>query len=317
MRNPRTSPVASTLALVALYAATLSLAACRPSPRPTVPGPTLEMPEPRPVDDAERAELEELLERRFGRRLPADAEIAAAGPYRFIHSAELTYIDRTDTGSVAFELTAYGIGDDPLDPATIQREVLLPRIDAALERTGLRLAGRTFDAFDDEFAGAAAPESLPPDFDPRRASVHVGRTAAFARQLEQEIPVFGSELIVGLMPDGTIGRLRSHWPGVSDGAGRSAADLRELVASGKWQLPEAMRQPGVEVLETAAGVAQTGFAAPGLRQAAVVRVLYRQRADTEPPLVATGYRYFDAEGREVRLAFFPQLAGSRAGDKGK
>jgi hypothetical protein len=303
--------------LTALALATLAAPGCRPLPKPEVPGPTIEMPVPRPVDDSERAELEKLLFERFGRKLPSDAEFLGAGPFRFIRSSELLYIDRTDTGSIAFELADYGIHDEALEPGAIDREVLLPRIDQALERAGLRFAGRGFDSFQDEFAGAAEPERLPSDFDPRRSSLHVGRTASFARMVD-EAPVFGSELVVGLMPDGSIGRFRSHWPEIPENVVRAVPSLRRAVQGQEWRVPEEMRQPGLELLEVSAGIAQTGFAMPGLRQAAVVRVLYRKRAtDTEHPIASTGYRYFDAEGREVRLSVYPELPTSSEAEKGR
>lgn len=304
--------------LAALALAALAVPGCRTLPKPEPAGRSVELPQPRPVGDSERAELEKLLYERFGRRLPSDAEFLAAGPFRFIRSSELQYIDRTDTGSIAFELTAYGTRNEALDPAAIEPEVLLRRIDEALDRAGLRFAGRDFDGFQDEFAGAAEPEGLPNDFDPRRSSLHVARVASFVRTVDQEAPVFGSELIVGLMPDGSIGRFRSHWPEIPEDVARAVPSLRRAVEGKKWRLPDEMRQPGVEVLEVSAGIAQTGFAMPGLRQAPVVRVLYRRQATgTEVPIASTGYRYYDAAGKHVRLSVFPELPSSSEGEKSR
>jgi hypothetical protein len=46
-------------------------------------------------------------------------------------------------------------------------------------------------------------------------SKFVARSAAFRRSLEG-VPVFGSELVIGLVPDGTIGRFRLHWPKIDE-----------------------------------------------------------------------------------------------------
>ena len=72
-------------------------------------------------------------------------------------------------------------------------------------------------------------KEVPADFDPRKASKHVARTVAFERWVDV-VPVFGSELLVGLNPDGSLGRFRMHWPKLDPAlvkaAGRLASEVR-------------------------------------------------------------------------------------------
>jgi len=60
----------------------------------------------------------------------------------------------------------------------------------------------------------------------------------------------------------------------------------------------------------------SGFADPGLKVAAVVRVLYRKHSDgCNLPLQSTGYKYFDESGREIQFHAFPKLRGTPAATK--
>jgi hypothetical protein len=252
---------------------------------------------------------------RFNQPTPAEIGFTAAGPFRFVNTPAFLYVDRTDVGSVGFELSRYGVSSTALEPASLEREALLARAETALTRTGLRAEGRQFDTFFDEFAGAVQPRGLSIDFDPRSASKHVARTIAFKRTLDG-VPVFGSELLVGLMPDGSIGRFRLHWPAIDAKVVEEAVGLQRAMRAQQWVLPESMRRSDIKVLETSAGIGHSGFSDPGFRAQAVVRVLYRKTSESsEYPLVSTGYIYFDASGREVVFSRFPKLPGTAASEK--
>jgi hypothetical protein len=273
------------------------------------------MPKPRDVAPAEKDELRRNISDRFNQSIPDNALYRAAGPFRFLDSGQFLYIDRTDLGSVAFEMSQYGISQTALDPAANTREMLLPRLEAALGRTRLAAQGRQFEALNDEFVGAVQPKEVQADFDPRQASMMVARTATFVRTVDG-VPVFGSELSIGIMPDGTIGRFRLHWPKIEDSIVKEARDLQNALRDRKWSQPQSIRTDDISILETTAGIGHSGFADPGFRTGAVVRILYRKSSkDQQYPLSSTGYKYFDANGREVFFNAFPQVAGTRAENK--
>jgi hypothetical protein len=280
-----------------------------------VPGLDSSMPKSRELPAKEQTELGKLIRGRFKARVLRDAQYRAAGPFRFVASKSFLYVDRTDVGSVAFERSQYGISRKTLDASTITKERLLPRIEAALRRTGMEAGGLQFAGFHDEFAGAAQPQKLPSDFDPRKTSIHVARTAAFER-IEDGVLIFGSELIVGLMLDESIGRFRLHWPRIEPAVIKEAQKLQEAIRTKTWTLPETMRSPDIEILDTTVGIGHSGFADPGFGAQAVVRVLVRKGTkDSQYPLFSTGYKYFDASGREIRFSSFPQLPGTPADKK--
>jgi hypothetical protein len=279
-----------------------------PSPEPTDLG--HQMPKPREVTKEERKQLTELVWEHFKVRIPDQAQFQAAEPFRFVAADDVLYSERTDTGSVLFENTKYGISEKELNPALVERESLLPQIESAIAKTGLSTEGRKFANFQDEFVGTAEPQKLSSDFDPRRSSKHVARTAAFQRTIH-EIPVFDSELLTGLMSDGRIGRFRMHWPTISPETIKDAQSLREAVSQKRWTLPEILRSKEIEVLEITAGVGHSGFADLGFRSKAVVRVLYRKvTPGLEYPLSSTSYKYFDRSGQEVRFSSFPATPGT-------
>jgi hypothetical protein len=270
---------------------------------------------PREASAAERDDVTKLIGSRFNQPPVSDMGFTAAGPFRFVNAPTFLYIDRVDVGSVAFEQARYGVANAAIDPASIEREALLARTQAALARTGLRAEGLRFDAFLDEFAGAAQPKALSIDFDPRKASVHVARTVAFRRELDG-VPVFGSELVVGLMPDGSIGRFRMHWPQIDPRLVEEAIALQRSMRAQQWAMPEGLRGPNITVLEATAGIAHSSFADIGFEAQPVVRVLYRKTSDDkEYPLASTSYKYFDASGREVVFNRFPRLAGTPESEK--
>lgn len=238
------------------------------------------------------------------------------GPFRFVNTSDFHYLDRSDVGSVVFERNGYGISDAPLDSMPPATETLLKRIDASVVRTGLDAGGRRFVGFQNEFAGAVQPKGLSLDFDPRRQSRLVARTAAFERFVDS-LPVFGSELLVGLLPDGNIGRFRLHWPKLDDSIIEQARALRGALERKSWTLPDSMQTPDIEVIGVSAGVGHSGIADPRFRVRPVVRVLYRRVGrDKERPLVSTGYKYFDAKGKELLLDSYPAVAPTAAGEKG-
>ena len=163
--------------------------------------------------------------------------------------------------------------------------------------------------------GVGEPKAFSKDFDPRKVSKHVARTVSFERLLE-EIPVFGSELLVGLMPDGRIGRFRLHWPAIEPRTVKEAHQLREAVSLKRWDVPESLQAKDVEILDISAGVGHSGFPDPGFRAEAVVRVQYRKVAKgLEYPLSSTSYKYFDISGKEVQFTAFPKPSGTPADRK--
>jgi hypothetical protein len=267
------------------------------------------MPKPRDIGSAENQEIARLIERRFGAKLAGDIKYRAAGPFRFAGGDQFFYIDRTDTGSVAFERADYG---DPykVRAAVLTRDIVMRRMTAALKGTDLDAPDRRFAEFQDEFAGAAQPKRLPRNFDPRRASKLVARTANFER-VEQGLPFFGSEFLIGLNPDGSIGRFRKHWPKVDASIVARAIELQKTVRAGKWRLPDELRRDDTRIIETTAGVGHSSFAEPGFRAEAVVRVVFRRTAKgTQYPIASTGYRYYTMDGREVRFVRYAELPGS-------
>src|SRR6266536_1662426 len=115
---------------------------------------------PRDVSAGEREEVAKLISARFNQPVSAEAAFSAAGPFRFVNSQAFLYTDRTDVGSIAFELSRYGASSPALEAGSVATDPLLARTDSALVRTGLRADGRQFDTFFDEFAGAVQPRGL-------------------------------------------------------------------------------------------------------------------------------------------------------------
>jgi hypothetical protein len=271
-----------------------------------------QMPAPRQVSAAERTEIAEVVTKRFHPKVSGKFNAYGVGEYRFGGTDDFFVIERKDLGSVAFETKTYGTGK-ALDASAFEKEVLLPRIEKALREAGFDVKDKKFAHFQDEFVGAFHDrKALPEGFDPRHESKLVARSVAFDRAVEG-LPVFGSELLVGLNPDGTIGRFRLHWPKLQEDEVKNARALQAEVRDKKWQLPTSLREEDTEVLEVTAGVGHSAFADPQFRSAAVVRVLYRRTAKgTEHPLVSTGFRYFDRSGKEVVFSSFPVLPGTDA-----
>lgn len=272
------------------------------------PSDSYDMPKPREVGSAEDQELAQLIQRRFGAKVNGEIKAYAAGAFRFAGSKEYLYIDRTDVGSVAFERADYG---DPYKARPVATQaVLTRRVTAALRGTDLDVPDRRFAQFQDEFAGAAQPAKLRRNFDPRKASKLVARTMNFDR-VEQGVPFFGSEFLIGLNPDGSIGRYRKHWPKVNADIVAKGVELQKAVRAGRWQVPSELRGDEYRIIDVTAGVGHSGFADPGFRADAVVRVLFRKTAKgTQYPISSTGYRYFNKDGKEVRFTRFPELPGS-------
>ena len=268
------------------------------------------MPAPRAVTSDERASLVRLIGSRTGKDATEEVEFLAAGPFRFAGRKDFLYFDRTDIGSMAFEVSAYGADGGFLDPDEIGADRLLARIDQVLAERELQASGKKFSAFQDEFAGAGQPAQMASDFDIRSASRLVARTAAYERD-EDGIPVFGSELLIGLLPDGSIGRLRLHWPTIESDNLAEARKLQEMVRVGSWPVPEELRRDDIEIIEVAAGVGHSALASPGYREAPVVRVLFRKSGDDPRyPTQTTGFRYYLASGEEISLSAFPTLPGT-------
>ncbi len=283
----------------------LLLIQCQSTPRPASV-----VPNPREITKEERAELVKLIAERFKGEVPPDARYRGGGPFRFVNTESFLYIDRTDIGSVIFELPKYGDSKDTLDPSTTTKEALLPRIRAGFRATGMRASGRQFRGFQDEFVGSIQPSEMPPDFDPHKTSKLAARTAAFQR-IQGGVPIFGSELLVGLMPNGKIGRFRLHWPRIESELVSDAEKLQKALRNKTWALPEIMRSDDIEILEISAGVGHSGFADPGFRVKAVVRVLFRKIAeDTRYPISSTSYKYFDESGQEIIFSNFPKIPGT-------
>ena len=264
------------------------------------------MPRARQVTASERRQLTDTITKRFHANVREKLGVRGAGPYRFVGSEDFFVIDRRDLGSVAYETKAYGTAKTPLEAKLISQEALLPRIDEALRNAGLEIADKQFVRFQDEYVGAFHDrKALPEGFDPRKESVHVARTVEFARIVDG-VPVFGSELLVGLNPDGSIGRLRLHWPKLNPQQIKAAREMQSAVEEKKWGAPKELEQEGFEVLDTSAGVGHSAFADPRFKSAAVVRVLYRRTAKgTEHPITSTAYKYFDMSGKEVKFTSFP------------
>jgi len=272
------------------------------------------VPKLREVSQNEQLELSRSIESRFGELLPLNTRFSGGGAFRFVESRGFLYFDRTDTGSLAFERPEYGAAEIK-DPANISEQVLLPTIDDAVAKIGLAVDDKVFYRFQDEYAAAAQPKLLPEGFDPRKAGRLMARTAAYVREIDR-VPVFGSELLIGLLSDGRIGRLRVHWPYVDPRLVEDARLLQESVAAGSWQIPAGVFDKNTKILEVQAGVGHSAFADPGFRIQPVVRVLYRTRSeDLKYPLQTTGYRYFSAEGTEVALNLMPIVAASPAESK--
>jgi hypothetical protein len=279
------------------------------------PGLEPAMPTPRDISPEEQTELKGAVLGRFVIKLPEKVKFDAAGDSRFVRSDEFQFIDRIDLGSVAFEDARYGVSQRALDPAAVTEDILLPRIKTALAKVGIEARGMTFAGFQDEFSGAAQPATLPRNFDPRKNSLLVARTATFNRR-ERGVPIFGSELLIGLMPNGRIGRLRLHWPELEPAILAEAQKLQKLVEGQRWTIPEELLDPAIEILDISAGVGHSGFATPGFSAQPVVRILVRKTGkDTEHPLASTRYKYFDVNGREVRFNTFPQISGTPQEEK--
>jgi len=279
----------------------------------TVSGPVSKMPAARQIPATEQKELTAMLAKRFNADVHEKLGVRGAGTYRFASTQDFFLINRKDLGSTIFETKSYGVGNKPLEEKMSSKEELLPRVEEVLRKAGYEIPDKRFARFQDEYAGAFHDrKALPEGFDPRKDSMHVARTVEFERVVD-DVPVFGSELLVGLNPDGSIGRFRMHWPKLSPEKVKEARSLRAAVQEKKWTVPKTLQQEGVEILEVTAGVGHSAFADPAFKSAAVVRVTYRRSVEkTEYPLASTGYKYFDANGREVVFSAFPVTPGTPA-----
>lgn len=268
-------------------------------------------PEPRKVAAEEQREIGSMVRKRFAPEFKGEIEVRAAGPFRFAGTSDFFLIERQDLGSVLFETKAYGVAAVALEPERITKEAIIPRVNKALDRAGLEVKDREFANFQDEFAGTVHDKKqMPADFDPRRASKLVARTVAFQRIVDG-VPVFGSELLVGLNSDGTIGRLRMHWPKLDPQLLAAGRKLQYEVREKKWPVPKDLQDKDTEVLEVAGGVGHSAFADPQFKSAAVVRVLYRKRGGDNPyPVSTVAYKYFDEAGKEVKFSGFGRIPGT-------
>ena len=271
------------------------------------------MPRARELPATERREMTDMIAKRFHANLRGKVGVRGAGAYRFLSTEELFVIDRKDLGSLAYETKTYGTGNKPLEAKLISQDALLPRVDEALRGAGLEIPDKQFARFQDEFVGAFHDrKALPEGFDPRKESLHVARTVAFQRVVDG-VPVFGSELLVGLNPDGSIGRLRMHWPKLNPDELKAARDLQAAMKEKKWNLPRSFEEEGVEVLDVTPGIGHSAFADPRFKSAAVVRVLYRRTAKgTQYPISSTAYKFFDRAGKEVVFTSFPAVPATPA-----
>ncbi|WP_085317172.1 hypothetical protein [Derxia lacustris] len=265
-----------------------------------VPG--VPAPKPREVSLTERSDLARSIAARFGRNLPTDTSYQAAGPFRIASNKQFSYLERSDNPtSSAIELPDYGLGTKPLDPAANSRDVLLPRALTVLKKAGYPVDELSFANFQDEYIGAGQPQLLPKDFDPRKDALLVARSLRFER-ISAGLPVFGSEVLVGLLPDGSIGRLRYHAPPLDPVALKAASELARQVAAGGWKLPPELDADGIKVLDLRAGLGVSSFASVQPRSAPVVRVTFRRiGSDASLPLQSTRAAYYDAKGVEVVL----------------
>lgn len=264
------------------------------------------MPARREMPAAEQRELTGMIAKRFHADLRGKRSFHAAGAYRFLSTEDLFVIERKDLGSVAYETKSYGTGNKPLEAKYVSQEALLPRVEEALRGADFNIPDKKFARFQDEFVGAFHDrKALPEGFDPRKESMHVARTVAFERVVDG-VPVFGSELLVGLNPDGSIGRLRMHWPKLNPEELKAARALQDAMQEKKWALPKTFEEEGVEVLQVTPGIGHSAFADPRFKSAAVVRVLYRKTVkDTQYPISSTAYKFFDQAGKEVVFTSFP------------
>jgi len=270
-------------------------------------------PRTRQLSASERKEMTDMIAKRFHAGVRGKPGMRAAGAYRFLSTEELFVIDRKDLGSLAYETKAYGTGNKPLEAKLISQDALLPRVDEALRGAGLEIPDKQFARFQDEFVGAFHDrKALPEGFDPRKESLHVARTVAFQRVVDG-VPVFGSELLVGLNPDGSIGRLRMHWPKLNPDELKAARELQAAMKEKKWNLPRSFEEEGVDVLDVTPGIGHSAFADPRFKSAAVVRVLYRRTAKgTQYPISSTAYKFFDRAGKEVLFTSFPAVPATPA-----
>ena len=271
------------------------------------------MPRARELPATERREMTDMIAKRFHANLRGKVGVRGAGAYRFLSTEELFVIDRKDLGSLAYETKTYGAGNKPLEAKLISQDALLPRVDEALRGAGLEIPDKQFARFQDEFVGAFHDrKALPEGFDPRKESLHVARTVAFQRVVDG-VPVFGSELLVGLNPDGSIGRLRMHWPKLNPEELKAARELQAATKEKKWNLPKSFEEEGVGILDVTPGIGHSAFADPRFKSAAVVRVLYRRTAKgTQYPISSTAYKFFDRAGKEVVFTSFPAVPATPA-----
>jgi hypothetical protein len=272
------------------------------------------MPMPREISQKERETLAQLVKERFQQDVPSNAQYQAAGVFRSVVSQEFHYMDRTDIGSVTFDMSRYGISQKQLDPESIDKNALLPRLEETFRNTKLQANGRQFRTFQDEFTNNVTPLNIPKDFDPRSGK-HVARTAQFQRHLDN-IPVFSSELLIGQMENGKIGRFRLHWPEIHPEVIQGARKLVNMINQKEWTVPESFRDQDIQILEVTPGIAHSSMADPRYEAQAVVRVLYRKEVKGTPhPLSSIAYKYFDLTGNEIIFNSFPKHPGTRSDAK--
>ena len=274
----------------------------------------VEIPSGRLVDARESSQLDQIVRGRYADTIPPGSRYRAAGPFRAVTTRAGYYFDRTDIGSVIYLRRSFGSDSVTFDSTKVTREFLLSRIDSVVSKVAPSASGRRFSHFQDQFVGSLDLKDTA-TVDPRTKGRLVARTAVFERLIDS-IPVFGSELRIGLMPEKSVGELRVHWPVIKSSIIADARALRAAVASRRWSLPAQMRSSAIKVDSVTPGIVHTGIAQPAFFAAPVVRVVFRPVArDSVLKLSRPRAKYFDSSGAEVKLPVVPPLARTQSSKK--
>jgi hypothetical protein len=239
-------------------------------------------------DEEELEELEELADRlglKLGKLTQSGSDANLVG----LRSEHLLFSRRLDSRTYFVHDVRYGVGREAGVHTGDEREHLeaCRRILTAL---GIPLA----EIGDEQ---VLVEQTQVAHVDPerqvvRKEEVREGRRlASLSRQLDG-VPVWSSNMLLGLTADGGIGYLQLHWPELHAHVTHEARRLGHKLTR-DWQAPE---QPGAEVESVEAGIVHSPAVAFCMDIYPAIRVVYRP---TDPRFAQKVVLHLDRHGKHV------------------
>jgi hypothetical protein len=242
----------------------------------------------RAIDETTR----ELATKGLGLKLPADATVGHKMNFAGVQAGPMTFTHRLDSRTfVAYDrrfsdTKATGVNQEP-DVQLLKRnrglleQLHIPAKEIASEKV---VQEKTQLGERDKTTGQVKLEP-----------VQLGKKWVHTARGIDGLPVFSSRATIGWMPNGDVGFLEVHWPEIPVKVVEEGRRYRELVAEGKWHVPELK---GARVESVTAGIIHSPAAATAMDVVPVIRVIY---APLDEKIGKKPVAYLDAEGKEVKM----------------